>query len=349
MTLPQTDLDDAILDLIVTYHDLNPLGVDELTEEPSPLGFMRYVARNRPFVVRGAANEWKARRRWNAEYLTGVMRSQPVNVAITPHGNADSVVEDSQRSLHFVKPYDTTEPFDSVLRDIQAQEADTLPSGPIKYAQTQNDNLRNEYSPLFADVPASIPFARIALQHAPEAINFWLGNSHSVTALHKDNYENIYVQVLGRKHFVLLPPVEAACVNERMLPSATYAHVVIPKGDGEEEEQLEMRPDDPAQEVPFATWDPDEPEKRPTQFSRLSRPARVTLEEGDMLYLPALWYHKVSQSCSHEGLCCAVNYWYDMDFAGSFYTLCSFARNAGLLATGTAPKDLGGARGHLDV
>ncbi|KAK5149353.1 hypothetical protein LTR04_007162, partial [Oleoguttula sp. CCFEE 6159] len=232
-----------------------------------------------------------------------------------------------------------------------------------------NDNLRNEYSPLFADVPASIPFARIALQHAPEAINFWLGNSHSVTALHKDNYENIYVQVLGRKHFVLLPPVEAACVNERMLPSATYAHVrrreqgegrgdggdagdgevVIPKGDGEEEEQLEMRPDDPAQEVPFATWDPDEPEKRPTQFSRLSRPARVTLEEGDMLYLPALWYHKVSQSCSHEGLCCAVNYWYDMDFAGSFYTLCSFARNAGLLATGTAPKDLGGARGHLDV
>jgi peptidyl-lysine (3S)-dioxygenase / protease len=128
-----------------------------------------------------------------------------------------------------------------------------------------------------------------------------------VTALHKDNYENIYVQAIGKKHFVLLPPVEAACINEQTLPAATYhSKLADPETTGD----LEVQLDDPAETVPFATWDPDVPEKRPTAFSRLSKPLKVTLDVGDMLYLPALWYHKVSQSCSEEGICVAVNYWY---------------------------------------
>lgn len=41
--------------------------------------------------------------------------------------------------------------------------------------------------------------------------------------------------------------------------------------------------------VPFATWDPDDPEVNATPLSRLAEPIRVTLEKGDMLYLPAMW------------------------------------------------------------
>lgn len=87
----------------------------------------------------------------------------------------------------------------------------------------ENDNLRGEYSELHKDVAKDIPWARIALGQDPDAINLWIGNSRSVTALHKDNYENIYCQVIGSKHFVLLPPLEVACVNEKQLRSATYA------------------------------------------------------------------------------------------------------------------------------
>ncbi|KAI7239130.1 hypothetical protein KC352_g14862, partial [Hortaea werneckii] len=58
--------DDVMTDLINTYHDLNASIVDDLDEEPSPLDFMRYVARNRPFVVRQAATEWKAYNEWDA-------------------------------------------------------------------------------------------------------------------------------------------------------------------------------------------------------------------------------------------------------------------------------------------
>lgn len=75
---------------------------------------------------------------------------------------------------------------------------------------------------MFQDVDKDIAWARIALDRKPEAINLWIGNSRSTTALHKDNYENIYCQVTGMKHFALLPPVEVACINERRLRAARY-------------------------------------------------------------------------------------------------------------------------------
>jgi jumonji domain-containing protein 7 len=37
---------------------------------------------------------------------------------------------------------------------------------------------------------------------------------------------------------------------------------------------------------------------------------KFILNEGDMLYLPALWYHRVTQS--EETI--SVNYWYDFNF-----------------------------------
>lgn len=83
--------------------------------------------------------------------------------------------------------------------------------------------MRGEYSPLYEDVDKDIPWARIAFGvDNPDAINLWIGNSKSVTALHRDNYENIYCQMVGSKHFTLIPPTETACVNEQMMPCATY-------------------------------------------------------------------------------------------------------------------------------
>ena len=38
---------------------------------------------------------------------------------------------------------------------------------------SENDNLRHEYISIFDQVQRDIPFARIALQKEPDAINMW--------------------------------------------------------------------------------------------------------------------------------------------------------------------------------
>ncbi|RYP02640.1 hypothetical protein DL764_005685 [Monosporascus ibericus] len=318
------DPSDPLAELITTYNELNASVVEELSEEPSPLEFMRYVSRNTPFVVRQGARDWPATKKWTAAYLREVLSGHEVNVAVTPFGNADAPTMAEDGELVFAKPHEEDQPFEDFLAYLRKQELDPSFRGDeeVRYAQTQNDNLRHEYVSLFSEVQKSVAFARVALDKEPDAINMWIGNSYSTTALHKDNYENVYVQVAGRKHFTLLPPLCQPCVNERELAPASY----VRDGDGGTGE-LRLRREEGGDPVPFAIWDPELPGRRSTEYSHLARPLEVTLDPGDMLYLPAMWYHKVSQSCSEDGICVAVNYWYDMEFSGPLYPLCSFVRN----------------------
>ncbi|KAJ6438698.1 phospholipase A2 protein family [Purpureocillium lavendulum] len=309
-----TAVDSALEELISTFNELNSSDVEELHSEPSPLEFMRFVSRNVPFVIRDGASSWKASQKWDAAYLKSALQGETVNVAVTPHGNisafsrnADSpTFSPAHQRLVLAKPHEESQPFDEFLDYVVRQETDPAfpPDAETRYAQTQNDNFRDEYLSLFPDAQKDIPFARIALQKAPDAINLWIGNSKSVTATHKDNFENIFVQVRGRKHFVLLPPLCQPCMNEKLLPPATYVRSQEPHG-------FSLNLDEGKEPVPFVTWDPEEPSTNATLMSRLANPMHVTLEPGDMLYLPAMWYHKVSQSCTadDEGFVVAINYW----------------------------------------
>ncbi|KAI1155715.1 cupin-like domain-containing protein [Nemania diffusa] len=298
--------EDSIVELLTSYNELNSSRIEELDEEPSPLQFMRYVARNTPFVVRRGALYWTATRTWDAAYLRSTLAGHTVNVAVTPFGNADAPTPDGEGHTVFAKPHEEEQEFSEFLAYVVRQEkTSSLDSGveagngdEVWYAQTQNDNLRHEYIALFSQVEKSIAFARIALERDPDAINMWIGNSRSVTALHRDNYENVYVQIAGRKHFVLLPPLFQPCVNEQDLKPATYTrgHQIEGQQKEEKERRLLLRMDgsidgnkNGAPKVPFATWNPDTPEVQATPYSHLAKPMRVSLEPGDMLYLPAMW------------------------------------------------------------
>jgi jumonji domain-containing protein 7 len=43
---------------------------------------------------------------------------------------------------------------------------------------------------------------------------------------------------------------------------------------------------------------------------RHAKPLTVTLEPGDALFVPALWWHEVVSEVGEDGLNIAVNYWY---------------------------------------
>jgi jumonji domain-containing protein 7 len=80
----------------------------------------------------------------------------------------------------------------------------------------------------------------------------------------------------------------------------------------------------------WPTVDPDVGSGGEAWWNRC-RPLRVELDRGDVLFLPSIWYHKVSQEVDEEGVCCAVNYWYDMGFGGSFYSMANFIKSCALI------------------
>ena len=70
-------------------------------------------------------------------------------------------------------------------------------------------------------------------------------------------------------------------------------------------------------EIPWVPIDPDLPRSALDSeypLYRHAKPQRVTIREGQALYLPSGWYHHVSQQCGAwpdgtEAPCIAVNYW----------------------------------------
>jgi jumonji domain-containing protein 7 len=52
---------------------------------------------------------------------------------------------------------------------------------------------------------------------------------------------------------------------------------------------LIIKPEEDAELIPFAVWDPETPTENSTPFSKLAKPMYVELNPGDMLYLPSLW------------------------------------------------------------
>jgi len=87
---------------------------------------------------------------------------------------------------------------------------------------------------------------------------------------------------------------------------------------------------------------------------------RVKLNKGDILYLPAFWYHHVSQTTDYhqseskeeaEGekkgvkATIAVNWWFDMKFEGSFWTGLELSRRLVKMLDGEGKEEEDGSEG----
>lgn len=91
--------------------------------------------------------------------------------------------------------------------------------------------------------------------------------------------------------------------------------------------------------VPWLTIDPRTIfTKSHDPLTQACNPLVVTLHPGQVLYLPALWFHSVAQTPDENGLCVAVNYWYNMDFTGPLYPLFNFLRHVSMIEEGRAEE-----------
>ncbi|GAA5927617.1 cupin-like domain-containing protein [Sporobolomyces koalae] len=312
---------------VKTYQEYNASNCAELFSTPSSLEFHRFVAANRPVVIRGQGyrEQIGALERWSDDYLLRKMEEKLVDISVDPTGNADSIVDG-----YFVEPATVKMPFSNLLSNLQEEQDTTNPTSPVFYLQSQNGNLADEYAPLLEDVGTEGPaWARDAFGQPPDVANIWIGGSRSKTSMHKDPYENIYLVVRGSKEFILLPPSETYCLHEQTYPHASWSY-----SPDRHDDPFKLVPTTPTMTLPWIPIDPSIPlsDQDSIRFPRyaLSRPMRVTLHPGDMLYLPALWFHHVSQTPDyfHRGdepttgvkATIAVNWWTDMKYEGSFWS-----------------------------
>eukprot|EP01114_Cavostelium_apophysatum_P022221 TRINITY_DN7973_c0_g1_i2.p1 TRINITY_DN7973_c0_g1~~TRINITY_DN7973_c0_g1_i2.p1 ORF type:complete len:331 (-),score=63.27 TRINITY_DN7973_c0_g1_i2:214-1206(-) len=270
-------------------------------EKPSPLEFYReYVAQNKPVIITNGFDHWKALSRWTNDYLRKKIGSKSVTVDITPKGHGDCVVNGG----YFVKPVEKVMPFNDFMDFIERK---SNPNG-VYYIQHQNGNFFTEFSELAEDIDEQIDWVNEAFGMSHDVVNMWMGDDRAVSSLHKDHYENIYVVVTGEKHFTLLPPTDNFFLYENQFKSATY--VETPEG-------FRVQEDEPASDVPWIPVDPDNPDLEKYPMFKYANPVRCVLYPGEMLYLPSMYYHKVSQKADAAGRTIA-SFRYDMRYGANW-------------------------------
>lgn len=285
-----------------------------------------FVSRNTPVVVTGAFDGLPAAR-LTVDGLVAAHGSEIVTVNATPDGWGDALVDTPAGTL-FVKPEERR----MSLADSVAWLRGGGDAG-VPYVSHQNDSLRRELPAL---LDALRPPGGVGALGAPpwpwcpwsasvlDAVNVWLGDARSTSWVHKDSYENLYAVVAGEKRFTLFAPSDVLWLYERRFPGATYRrrHSDGVGGDG----GWDIERDNPTSDVPWVAVQPaaaDAAARFPL-FAHAT-PLEVTLGPGDVLYLPALWYHQATQAT--ETL--AVNWWHDMDFQAPAYAYYSVLRSMG--------------------
>jgi peptidyl-lysine (3S)-dioxygenase / protease len=303
------------------YHDFNHSTVPTLPY-PSALEFSKIVRRGQPCLFDVYHNEkdepgpWPACS-WTKEEMESKVKEE-VEVALTPHGNADALVlckaqkDDQIESKVFLQPasqhWTIRKLFETLSNVPLADEQER----PVCYLQSQNSNLTTTpLEPLLSDLPSNFDFAEDVVGQ-PDARNIWIGDERSVTSIHRDPYENLYLVLRGSKTFSLWSPVDEASMPIKMVRTGRYQYS---ESSGFE---VVMDQDD---EIPWVDFDPLAADTVP-----VGRMRTVTVHAGQLLYLPASWFHHVVQSCGiwDDGSwapCIAINYWYDQDYEGETYVM----------------------------
>jgi jumonji domain-containing protein 7 len=183
--------------------------------------------------------------------------------------------------------------------------------------------------------PEMINFVQEVFGVSPDAVNLWIGNEQVVSSMQKDHYENVFYVLSEEKVFVLCPPADAPFLYQAEFdrghsakmslvqksrrtsiersffaecPSGTFqqqysGESIVTEKDGDSQvkwiqgnvEPLVDNKDAVPTNQPLISW---------------THPIRVHVKAEEMLYLPALWFHQVAQTCKTVG----INYWYDMQF-----------------------------------
>lgn len=208
----------------------------------------RYVYGCRPVVLTDVARDWPAMQRWSPQYLKSHFGH--LDVEIQAERNTDPQYEENKLDLR---------------RTVRLGDfVDRVVTGGVTndyYMTANNEMLRQSgFAPLLNDVASLPEFCNRA--ELPHRSWFWFGPAGTNTPLHHDTVMLLHTQVVGRKRWRFISPLETPRLYNY---NAVFSPIDV------------ARPD-------YARY----------PLFRDVKVLEVIVEPGETVFLPLAWWHQVS-------------------------------------------------------
>jgi hypothetical protein len=229
----------------------------------------RYVRGCRPVVLTGVTHDWPAMRRWSPQDLKARFGHLKVEIQAERTGNQLYEVD----KLKHRREVNLGEFVDRVL---------DIGTSNDEYLTANNELLRRpEFAPLLKDI-GSLPEVCDPAQLA-ERSSFWFGPAGTVTPLHHDTLMLFHTQVVGRKRWRFVSPLQTPRL---------YNHFEVYSSINLDDVDLQRHP----------------------EFAGVTV-LDVVVEPGETMFLPLGWWHQVSSldvslSFSYSNLAIPNHYTY---------------------------------------
>jgi cupin-like protein len=234
-----------------------------------------YLEQNRPAIITDALSDWGAIGKWSPDYLSSVLKAKQVTVAVS--GEAQFNYDPDREVGEEASRYCYAQM--DLVRAVSA----VCQGGPgHEHYYLMQRSIPDEFPELLQDIktPTWIDYQR-------PAVNLWFGSAENVTPLHYDHTNNFFAQVYGRKRLTLFDPMQTDLLYPYPL-EASASHVSF--------------------------VDLEQPDFGKYPRFRQARALAGVIGPGELLYLPAYWWHHVRSL----QISISVNFWWPPGFEQNF-------------------------------
>jgi ribosomal protein L16 Arg81 hydroxylase len=208
--------------------------------------FIDYYARNTPVIITGLMEAWPALTCWTYDYLKAHCGTLDIEVMLERDTSPDYELKS-----HSFKQRMTFSDYIDRMKHYEGNECYLVANNGF-FKQTGTHALLQDFAPL-----AGFQDPREMVSHT----NFWLGPKGTVTPLHHDPANILFMQIWGEKLFKLISPLQSPDM---------YNYIGV-----------------------FSEVDAENPD-----FDRHPQFANCTVIEevvgpGDVLFIPVGWWHHV--------------------------------------------------------
>jgi len=279
---------------------------------PSPSDFEEFVNRREPFITHTSSKDGEEGNKGTLDSALNWQVSQWSNVDYlrSTVGDGNVLVEKTQEGVKNMQfgfsssAFKRKTSFATFLDDNFSKESVSNEFLNLQEGYFRDSIWNSPLGKLKKDIP--VPTCLASHEDNITAVNLWMSNapegSSCTTRLHMDPMDSLYVVISGRKQFTLFSPDKTPNLGTI---SPTYG--VSPDGFSFQYNSPAKLPTLDNKQMQGHELGRGHYHYSSLTASELKNGVVVELSAGDVLFLPAGWYHEVT---TDSGPSMAVNYWW---------------------------------------